>query len=118
MPTFPSFKNSNVSQYPYSETSLFLVTQSYIPSGHTYTQEWNGGAPQKQIIVHFETMNRHEMNTLESFWASVGGQAGSFSITDDNGVVHANCRFDQPNLDFLYQQPGAYGIDVKILALD
>jgi hypothetical protein len=118
MPSFPTFQNGIISAQPYGESEVFPVTQSYMQSGHTYTQAWNNGAAQKQILVHFDFMSRAEMNTLETFWASVGGQAGSFSITDDNGVVHANCRFDQPNVDFLYQQPFAYGIDVKILALD
>jgi hypothetical protein len=118
MPSFPTFLNGVISALPYGETDYYPVTQSYIASGHTYTQAWNGGAAQKQIIVHFDVMNRAEMNTLESFWASVGGQVGSFSITDDNGITHNNCRFDQPNLDFSYQQPFAYGVDVKILALN
>lgn len=118
MATFPTFLNGIVTQLPTEESDIYPVTQSYLPCGVTYTTQWNGGNRQMRFNVHFDTMLLSERNQLETFWHNMGGQLGSFTFTDDKGIDHTNSRFDQPNIDFRYEQVGAYGLDVKILALN
>jgi hypothetical protein len=116
---FPTFNNGVVTQLPYAETApIYYVTQSYMPCGFTYPMVWNQTQPQMRFDVRFDCMQQTEQQALEAFWESVEGQLGYFSFTDDNGVIHSQCRFDQPSLEWQYPEAGCYAIQVRILALN
>ena len=46
-------------------------------------------------------LDETEIQTLEAFFALQKGAAGTFEFEDpDSGVVYANCRFEQDQVEF------------------
>jgi hypothetical protein len=113
MAIFPALPNGCITEYPYPETDVYPVAQSYVPSGYTTTYQLSA-TKKLGFIVTYATLSSAQLATLEAFWKSVGGPLGYFTFTDDSGTSYTTARFDQQEFAVQYAGPGELGVTLRI----
>jgi hypothetical protein len=115
MATFPTLKSGAVAQYGSSRTRGFSTQVFRFLDGSE--QRFQGyGAPLRRWTIRLSLLDEAELNALESFFKSQGGQAESFAFPDPwDGTVYANCSFDSAQLTTQYvgQAAGQTSLTVK-----
>ena len=115
MATFPALKTGAVAQYGSSRTRAFSTQMfRFLDGSEQRFQEY--GAPLLRWSIKLSLLDEAELTALESFFASQGGQAGSFAFPDPwDGTVHPNCSFGDDQLATQYAGParGSATITVK-----
>jgi hypothetical protein len=115
MPAWPNFASVGTvySGYPYAETDEWVVSESGLASGASYTFT-NNTTVLRRVVVRFPLMYSADKVTLEAFFESVGGTLGNFTFVDDAGVTWNLTRFDSDSLHFNYLQPGAWSVEIPL----
>lgn len=115
MATFPALKTGAVAQYGSSRTRGFSTRVfRFLDGSEQRFQEY--GAPLRRWTIRLSLLDEAELTQLEAFFASQGGQAGTFAFPDPwDGTVYANCSFgdDQLVLQYVGQARGAATVTVK-----
>lgn len=117
MSSWPNFASVGTvyTQFPYTETDEWNVSESGVESGASYTRT-NNATVLRRFTVRFSLMSRADVTTLENFFIAAGGLLGEFQFTDDEGTTWNHTRFDVDHLDFKYQEPGSHAVDVPLSA--
>jgi phage-related protein len=115
MASFPTLRTGAVAQYPADRTREFS-TQVYrfLDGSEQRIAEYPAALRRWQIRL--ELLDEAELDTLQEFFLSEDGRAGSFSFTDPwDGSAHANCSFggDVLALDFEGPMNGKTNLVVK-----
>jgi len=103
---FPRLRTGAVMQYP-AARGLSFATQvaRFVDGGEQRHRESAGGL--RRWIVRFDLLSEAEMATIEGFFRSQQGAAGTFSFQDpSDAVTYTNCSFenDEAHLEFLGPQ--------------
>jgi hypothetical protein len=103
--TFPVLKSGVVAQYGSSRTRGFSTKIfRFLDGTEQRFQEY--GAPLRRWTIRLSLLDEAELTQLESFFASQGGQAGTFAFPDPwDGTVYANCSFGDDRLASQYAGP-------------
>jgi len=99
MGEFPRLKTSAVMQYPASRSAQYSTEVFRFLDGaeQRYRQS---GAPARRWVVRLEKLDEEELQSLQEFFASVQGRAGSFSFEDPwDDVTHADCSLENDGLE-------------------
>lgn len=104
-----------ITQFPYGETDEFVVDDSTLDCGISWTRAENT-FPIKTFTVNYPLIQRDEVKVIEDFYASMRGTTGEFQFTDDSGFVWNHARFDMPSVQVKYNEPGSHSVVVKITA--
>lgn len=106
MANFPALKSGAFAQYPSSRQRTF-VTNTYRFLDGSEQRFPESGTALRRWTIRFDLLDEAELNTLEQFFVSQGGRAGTFSFTDPfDGTVCPNCSFDSDNALFEYADVG------------
>jgi len=106
VPSFPALKTGAVAQYPSDRTQRFSTLGYRFLDGSE--QRFPGfGTPLRRWIIRLELLDEGELARLEEFFMEQKGQAGNFALTDPrDGVVHANCSFENDAMTADYREAG------------
>jgi hypothetical protein len=113
--TFPALKTGAVAQYGSSRTRGYSTQVfRFLDGSEQRFQDY--GAPLRRWRIGLSLLDEAELNALESFFRSHGGQAQSFAFPDPwDGTVYANCSFDNDQLATQYagQARGTASVTVR-----
>jgi|SRR5579872_5389085 len=106
MAIFPALKTGAVAQYG-SDRSASFSTQVFrfvdgreqrFPAFASALRRW---------VIRLELLDESELASLEQFFESQGGRAGTFSFTDPwDGTAYPSCRFDADELALTFADAG------------
>ena len=103
MATFPALKTGAVAQYGSDRTRVFATKVLRFVDGSE--QRFPGyGTALLQWVIRLDLLDESELATLELFFESEGGRAGTFSFTDPwDGTIHPSCSFGRDDLAMTFQ---------------
>ncbi len=106
MANFPALKTGAVAQYG-SDRSRNFSTQVFRFMDGSEQRFPAFGASLHRWAIRLDLMDEAELATLEAFFVSVGGRAGTFSFTDPwDGTVYGACRFEVDEIALLFADRG------------
>jgi hypothetical protein len=112
---FPTLKTGAIAQYPSDGQQAFSTQVFRFVDGSE--QRFPGfGATLRRWTIRLELLDESELMTLERFFESESGRAGTFSFTDPfSGTVYASCSFDADALDVTFggEQAGKATVTIK-----
>jgi len=105
MANFPALKTGAIAQYPSDRTRQFSTQVFRFLDGSE--QRFPAfGAGLRRWTIRLDLLDEAELETLQEFFVSQDGQAGSFGFTDPwDGTVYANCSFGSDTLALEFQGP-------------
>jgi hypothetical protein len=103
---FPVLKTGAVAQYPSDRTRQFSTRVMRFVDGSE--QRFPGfGTALRRWAIRLDLLDEAELTTLEQFFESESGRAGTFSFTDPfDGTVYSSCSFDRDDLATEYREKG------------
>jgi len=111
---FPALKTGAVAQYPSDRTRRFSTlrfrfvdgTEQRFPGHATVLKRWT---------LRLDLLDDAELHEMGEFLATQGGRAGTFSFTDPfDGIVYANCSFEQDEIALEYLGASGGRVVVRI----
>jgi phage-related protein len=105
MAGFPLLKTGAIAQYPADRTRQFSTQVfRFLDGGEQRFPAF--GAPLRQWTIRLDWLDEAELETLQEFFVSEDGRAGTFSFTDPwDGTVYASCSFASDTLAAEFQGP-------------
>jgi len=105
MANFPALKTGAIAQYPSDRTRQFSTQVFRFLDGSE--QRFPAfGAGLRRWTIRLDLLDEAELETLQEFFVSQDGQAGSFGFTDPwDGTVYAHCSFGSDTLALEFQGP-------------
>lgn len=115
MSQFPALKTGAVMQYP-AQRGLSFATRvgCFVDGSEQRHREFPSGL--RRWIIRLDLLTEEEMVTLEEFFRSQQGQAGTFEFPDPwDGLTYSNCSFESEEaaLDFFSKQRGRTALVVR-----
>lgn len=99
MASFPRLKTGVVAQHPCGRQIRYSTRVIRFLNGEEqrYRQQ---SSSRRQWLIRLDQLDEQELHTLNEFFLSTQGQAGSFEFTDPfDGSFHPNCSFDGAALE-------------------
>jgi hypothetical protein len=112
--SFPTLSTGAVAQYPADRARQFstLVCRFLDGSEQRFP---NYGAPLVRWTIRLDLLTETELVTLETFFLSEQGEAGSFTFTDPwDGAVYPNCSFVFGTMAAEFREVGRGGTQVVV----
>jgi hypothetical protein len=98
MGAFPKLKTGAVMQYPASR-SVEYATQVYRFVDGSEQRYRERGAGARRWEIRLERLDEEELQSLQEFFGSVEGRAGSFAFTDPwDGVTYEDCSLENDEM--------------------
>ena len=107
MATFPRLDTGAVTQYPSSRRASYATSVTRFVDGSE--QRFRDlKAPVRRWVIQLANVSPQEAGAIESFFAAMLGQFGSFAFVDPwDDTEYADCSFDQDTLTALtVAEPG------------
>jgi hypothetical protein len=105
MANFPVLKTGAIAQYPSDRTRQFS-TQVFRFLDGSEQRFAAFPAALRQWTIRLDLLDEAELETLQEFFVSEDGRAGTFSFTDPwDAAVYANCSFARDTLAAEFQGP-------------
>jgi phage-related protein len=115
MASFPLLKTGAIAQYPSDRTRQFSTQVFRFLDGSE--QRFPAfAAALRQWTIRLDLLDEAELETLQEFFLSEEGCAGTFSFTDPwDSTVYANCSFGSDALALAFEGPmkGTTQVTVK-----
>jgi len=103
---FPALKTGAYAQYPSDRVRRFATSVYRFLDGSEQRFAHHSG-PLRRWTIRLDLLDESELATLEQFFVSQGGRAGTFSFTDPfEGTVCSSCSFDTDTGAFEYAAAG------------
>ena len=115
MAVFPTIANGIITQYPYTERDEWVVAESSVPSGFSYTRDQNkGNLLVRRFIVSYPAIQVADKDILFAFFQERRARLGYFDFKDDQGFTWTSARFDQDIFSSNYVAPNMISITLRI----
>jgi uncharacterized membrane-anchored protein len=98
MGAFPRLKTGAVAQYPASRSVEYATRVFRFLEGSEQRYRERGSAVRRWVI-RLDKLDEAELQTLQEFFGSVQGRAGSFSFVDPwDEAEHENCSLEDDTM--------------------
>lgn len=116
MSVYPKLAGDAIlTQYPYTETDEWVVAESSVPAGFSYTRTQHTTVLRRWVL-RYPAIQRADVVILEAFWNDRRGSYNEFSFTDDQAVTWTHTRFDQDTFSVQYVGPNQYSVEIHLSA--
>jgi hypothetical protein len=103
---FPALKTGAYAQYPSDRARRFATSVYRFLDGSEQRFAHHAG-PLRRWTIRLQLLDESELATLEQFFVSQNGRAGTFSFTDPfDGTVRPSCSFASDTAVFEYADVG------------
>ena len=106
MADFPQLRSGAVAQYG-SDQSINYATHTCKFLDGIEQRFAQYGASLRHWVIRLDYLDEIELNALEEFYVSIGGQSGSFAFVDPwDGAQYPNCSFADDSISLARRSEG------------